>query len=152
MITYKSDFCTKPFIALNLHNLRFKTEAEFIKCFGLHWRDIVCWNNSGKMDYLFGHTITDFSINEITDDRIFIDKHINDINGWKIRKSMLLPVRMTTREKLEYLYMCVYWRESIPKYDKEGIEHVANGDYVLDEPTGLWLNNLYNSLDTDEIK
>jgi hypothetical protein len=34
--------------------MRFKTEQEFIKEFGEHWKRTVDWNFDGKMDYLFG--------------------------------------------------------------------------------------------------
>lgn len=37
---------------------RFKTKAEFVKEFGENWKELVCFNPQGKMDYLLGTVVT----------------------------------------------------------------------------------------------
>ena len=72
--------------------MRFKTEQEFIKEFGINWGYIIeyCWNSKGKMDYLFGMPIPDAEAEQL----FSLGK-----DGWHISKVMVTDAELTPLDK-----------------------------------------------------
>ena len=89
---------------INKYKYRFKTKEEFIQEFGNDFRNKICWNNMGRMDYLFG-TICKVNIEKLNNVNSYfeynkmenrINKHIEieDSNGrnWCIFREMLIEL------------------------------------------------------------
>ena len=126
MIQYRTPlFSDTKIDNLSLHELRFKTEAEFLKQFGEDWRERVSgsWLANGQMDYLFGHRIEEYRV--MYTQPYYISLVAND-SSWTVSKDMLLPVEMGLVEKLEWLHVCMVTRQSdeIFQADYNSVEHI----------------------------
>ena len=105
------------------------------------------------MDYLFGKSLSDCKINTIRDNGFFIDSHIfhGGKKGWFIDKSMLMPIKATTLEKLEFLHGCISWRNTITATQKQRLDDILTKG-TFDKKDCEWANLLYDTIDIEEKK